>query len=103
MTTPMSAEERGKSVEREMRLLWSENRVDEITGFFTEQIRQAEAAAEQRGYRRGLEDADGQCTIQALIDSPERAVAVVDVRSWNAAVAKCLGAIRALAKDSEVA
>lgn len=46
MTNPTpSAEERAKTVETEMRLLWSENRVDEITAFFAEQIRQAEQAA----------------------------------------------------------
>ena len=54
--TTLSAEERGKLVEHEMRLLWSENRVDEITTFFAEQIRQAEQAARHQGVEQARED-----------------------------------------------
>ena len=43
----MDAQERARTVETEMKLLWSENRVDEIVSFFAEQIRQAEQAARE--------------------------------------------------------
>ena len=90
MITPMSAEERANS------LFGDATALDPITEGFgdgmmvkwrdgiAEQIRQAEAAAEQRGYRRGLEDAAQ--VVEAKLHAPYTAAE-----------------IRALAKDSEAA
>ena len=78
MTTPMSAKEFCRQWRYHLR---PEGGSKEFIVAFAEQIRQAEAAAEQRGYRRGLGAAMGVAT-----------------RSCG-----CFDDIRALAKDSEAA
>ena len=110
MTTPISAEERARKLWRQMSENW---RGAFAVGKIAEQIRQAEAAAEQRGYRRGLkgeakyhakeaaswERVSGNMEKQGKVDAMHQADTL---QAYHESQEERLQEdIRALAKDSE--